>query len=135
LLLVDPNILLNAVNSGSRQHDVAHRWLSNALGGREVVAFPWGVQLAFLRLATNPQAFRKPLSVTEAAAIVTSWMSSKAAVVIEPTTRHLPLLSACWREAVRPATWSRTPTSPRSHSSTTRPSSRSTGTSEWCLPA
>jgi toxin-antitoxin system PIN domain toxin len=92
LLLVDANVLLNAVNSRSRQHDEAHRWLSEALAGREVVAFPWVVQLAFLRLATNSQAFRKPLSVAEAAAIVTSWMSSRSAVVIEPTTRHLPLL-------------------------------------------
>ena len=93
MLLVDSNVLLNAVNSGSRQHDVAHQWLSSALAGREVVAFPWVVQLAFLRLATNPRAFRQPLSVAEAAAIVTSWMSSRAAVVIEPTNRHLPLLS------------------------------------------
>ena len=55
--------------------------------------FPGSSSWLFLRLATNPQAFRKPLSVAEAAATVTSWTSSKSAVVIEPTTRHLPLLN------------------------------------------
>lgn len=90
--LVDANVLLHAVNKGAREHAAARNWLHAALGGTEPVAFAWTVTLAFLRLSTHAAVFPRPLTPRQAADVVEHWFGSPAAVAIEPTRRHLPLL-------------------------------------------
>ncbi len=92
MLLLDANVLLHAVNERAREHDVARTWLGAALGGAEAVAFAWTVVLAFLRVSTHPAVFPRPLTATEASQTAETWLSAPAAVAIEPTRRHLPLL-------------------------------------------
>jgi len=92
VFLVDANVLLHAVNRAAPQHEAAHRWLQAALAGPEPVAFAWVVTLAFLRLATHPAVFERPLDTAAAADIVEAWMTSPHAVAVDPTSRHLPLL-------------------------------------------
>lgn len=92
MVIVDANVLLHAVNAGSRAHRTAHDWLQGALNGREAVAFAWTVSLAFLRLSTHPAVFRRPLDPRQAGEVLERWLDSPAAVTIEPTRRHLPLL-------------------------------------------
>jgi uncharacterized protein len=91
--IVDANVLLSAVNTGQRQHESANRWLLAALSGAEPVGLPWISLLAFVRVATNPRAFTRPLSVTDALEAVERWLSSPAAVVVEPSHRHFHMLS------------------------------------------
>lgn len=90
--LVDANVLLHAVNDSSREHVFARDWLNEALDGGEAVAFAWTVTLAFLRLSTHPAVFPRPLSARQATDVVEGWLDSPAAVTVEPTRRHLPLL-------------------------------------------
>lgn len=90
--LVDANVLLHAVNESSREHVAAQNWMRSALYGSEPVAFAWTVTLAFLRLSTHAAVFPRPLAARQAADVVERWMSSPAALPIEPTRRHLPLL-------------------------------------------
>jgi len=90
--VVDANILLYAVNPAAPLHERARTWLDDAIGGGETVGFAWAVVLAFLRLATNPAVFPRPLSVDEAAGIVELWLAQAGAVVVEPTVRHLNLV-------------------------------------------
>jgi len=89
LKLVDANVLLYAVNRDAPQHAAARDWLDEALSGGARVAFCWVVLLAFLRLSTNRQIFDEPLSASEAIAQAEDWLAQPAAVVIEPTARHL----------------------------------------------
>lgn len=90
--LVDANVLLYAINQDSRDHEPAHRWLTAALSGTEAVAFAWVCLLAFVRISTSARAFERPLSIGDATDVVESWLAQPAAVVVEPTPRHLGLL-------------------------------------------
>lgn len=92
MLLVDANVLVHAVNERSREHAAARDWLRAALEGEEPVGFAWTVLLAVLRLCTHPSVFSRPLSPSQASAVVERWLAAPAAVVLEPTGRHLPLL-------------------------------------------
>lgn len=90
--LVDANVLLYAVNEDAPHHDTARGWLDRALSGSEAVAFAWVVLLAFLRLSTRADLFRRPLTFEEAAAVVAGWIAAGPAIVVHPTERHLALL-------------------------------------------
>jgi toxin-antitoxin system PIN domain toxin len=92
VLLVDANVLLHAANARAREHDPARRWLSEAMRRSEPVAFTWTVLLAFLRLATHPSVFPRPLSVEQATAVLEPLISARTAVVLEPSRRHLALM-------------------------------------------
>jgi toxin-antitoxin system PIN domain toxin len=96
--LVDANVLLYAVNRASPQHRQARGWLDAALNGQEAVAFAWVVLLAFLRLATHRAVFPQPLNIEVAVGIVTDWLNRPAVVVIDPTARHVEVLSSLLTE-------------------------------------
>ncbi|MXZ52678.1 MAG: type II toxin-antitoxin system VapC family toxin [Acidimicrobiaceae bacterium] len=87
--LVDANVLLYAVNRDAPHHASARDWLDEALSGGARVAFCWVVLLAFLRLSTNERIFDQPLSASDAIAQAEDWLAQPAAVVVEPTARHL----------------------------------------------
>lgn len=97
--LVDANVLLYAVNEASPHHEGARSWLDGALGSREPVGFAWTVLLAFVRLATHPVVFARPLSSEDAMAIVRTWLAQPSAVVVEPTSRHADVLAGLLAEA------------------------------------
>jgi hypothetical protein len=90
--LVDANILLYAYDASASQHRAAARWLSEALSGAEPVGFAWTNLLAFIRIATNPRAVAKPLTLEDACAIVSSWLAQPCAVVLSPGERHWSIL-------------------------------------------
>jgi uncharacterized protein len=80
------------VNEDAPLHEPARSWLDEALSGREAVGFAWTVLLTFLRLATRPDLFPRPLSPEEAFGVMESWLASPAPVAVEPTPRHLEIL-------------------------------------------
>lgn len=96
--LLDANLLVYAVDETSARFERAHRWVEAALGGRETVALPWSVLLAFLRLTTKPQVMSEPLSSSEALDIVDGWLARPNTVVVHPTDRHAAIL----RELLQP---------------------------------
>jgi toxin-antitoxin system PIN domain toxin len=91
--LVDANVLIYAVNESSELHERARTWLDAKLNSDEQVGFAWVALLAFLRLATHPAVFPRPLSITHATQIVRDWLAQPTAVVLDPTTRHVDILS------------------------------------------
>ncbi len=99
MVIVDANVLLYAVNSAAIQHAVSRDWLDDVLGGREPVGFAWTALLAFLRLATHPAIFPRPMTPETATGIVRAWLVQPAAVVIEPTPRHADVLAGLLVEA------------------------------------
>ncbi len=96
--LLDANLLIYAVDEDSARFAQAHPWVEGALGGRETVALPWAVLLAFLRLTTKPQVMTSPLTAGEALNLIDGWLARPNTVVVHPTERH----SAVLRELLAP---------------------------------
>lgn len=86
--LVDLNLLLYAIDEASPVHTDARDWLEEILSGTEEVGFAWVVLLGFVRLATNPAVFERPLEVAEALDIVDGWLAQPVAIVVDPSDRH-----------------------------------------------
>lgn len=97
--LVDANVLLYAVNESDPKHEEARTWLDDALNGQEPVGFAWTVLLAFLRLSTKIGLFPAPLSAEGALSRVSEWLEQPPSVVIDPTLRHLGVLSGLLESA------------------------------------
>ena len=91
--LVDANVLLYAVDEDSRDHDVSRAWLEAALSGGSPVLLPWVSLLAFMRIASNPRIYDRPLDWSDAVGHVESWLASPHAWVAEPDGRHLERMS------------------------------------------
>jgi len=98
VFIVDANVLLYAVNVASPHHQRARRWLDDALSGREPVGFAWTVVLAFLRLASHPAVFPRPLTAEQAVAVVADWLAQSSAMTVDPTSRHLGVLAGLLAE-------------------------------------
>jgi len=92
MIVVDANLLIYAVNRDAQRHEEAKAWLEQAISGRETVALPWNVLLAFLRLTTRPGLFRKPLPVSSALDLVGSWLERDAVTLLHPGPRHYQVL-------------------------------------------
>lgn len=90
----DANVLLYAVNSDAANHAVSRAWLDRCLSGRRTVGFTWSVMLAFLRIATHPGIFPRPLDVSVATEQLRSWLRGATAVVVEPGAGHLDVLAS-----------------------------------------
>lgn len=91
--LVDANVLLYAVNEADPKHRASRHWLDTALDGGESVGFAWVPMLAFLRLVTKVGLFPSPLTVADAVDRLRRWIDQPAAIVVEPTARHLDLVA------------------------------------------
>lgn len=90
--LLDVNLLVYAVDESSARFGQAHPWVEATIGGRETVALPWAVLLAFVRLTTKPQIMQAPLSADEALDYVDGWLARPNTVVVHPTDRHAAVL-------------------------------------------
>lgn len=90
--IVDLNILLYAVNSDSPQHSVALGWWENAINGEETIGLAWVVLLGFLRLATNPRVFPRPLAPDAAAARIDTWLALDNVRVVHEKDNHWEIL-------------------------------------------
>ena len=92
MILVDANLLLYAYNSTAPEHVSAREWLEDVFARPEPVLLPWQSIHAFLRIATNPRAWKNPLTSEEARAIVDEWLSLPNVVTPSPGERHWEIL-------------------------------------------
>lgn len=90
-MLLDANLLLYAVNRQVTQHEAAAAWLTDQLNGSRRVGLPWQSLTAFLRIATHPRAFERPLDAATAWERVDDWLASPVAWVPEPGPRFAEL--------------------------------------------
>lgn len=98
-MIVDANVLLYAVNAESLHHEPSRSWLDRSLAGAEAVGLAWVALLAFVRIGTNAEILPTPMTVDEATDQVERWLGAPAAVVVEPTARHVGLLRGLLRGA------------------------------------
>jgi toxin-antitoxin system PIN domain toxin len=92
MILIDANILLYAYNAKAEQHERSRAWLEAVLSGPDLVRFTWLTLWAFLRIATSPRVFDRPLSAAEAQVAVSSWLTQPVADIVEPGERHWEIL-------------------------------------------
>jgi len=92
MILPDANLLLYAYYPRAAHHEASRSWLEGILSGPEMVRFSWQTLWAFLRISTNTKVFEQPLSISEAANAVSSWLERDNAGVIEPGERHWEIL-------------------------------------------
>lgn len=91
--LLDASLLLHAYDPDFQRHQQSRSWLETTFSDPEKVGLAWVAILAFLRISTNPRAFRRPFSVEEATRIVSEWLDRPNAVLLEPGQRHWTILS------------------------------------------
>ncbi|OGA22121.1 MAG: hypothetical protein A3I02_05645 [Betaproteobacteria bacterium RIFCSPLOWO2_02_FULL_67_26] len=95
--IVDLNVLLYAVNSDAAQHEVARTWWEMAVNDEETVGLAWVVLLGFLRLATNPRVFPRPLAPDVAAAKLGTWLALDNVRVVREKDDHWETLKPLLR--------------------------------------
>lgn len=98
MILIDANLLLYAYDPNAAEHEASRLWLEATLSGSPLVRFSWLTVWAFLRIATNPRVFERPLSTEEAEHHVSSWLAQPSAGVLEPGERHWEILQQLTRE-------------------------------------
>jgi toxin-antitoxin system PIN domain toxin len=91
-MLLDANLLLYSVNQRADLHRAAVSWLTEQLNGQRRVGIPWQTLSAFLRIATHPRAFERPLDAATAWARVADWLAAPATWIPVPGPRHAELL-------------------------------------------
>lgn len=98
MILVDANLLLYAYHPKAEQHEKSRGWLEAVLSGTDVVGFAWLTLWAFVRISTNPRVFENPLSASEAADAVSSWLDQPVSTILQPGGRHWDILRAVARD-------------------------------------
>jgi uncharacterized protein len=87
---IDVNVLLYASDAGSPLHERARSFLDSCLQGNEIVCLGWVTVMSYLRIATHPAIFERPLTPGEAASNVETLLD-------QPHTRFLSENERFWQ--------------------------------------
>ena len=79
---IDVNILLYASDERSALHARASEFLESCVRGREVFCLAWVTLMSYVRMATHPAIFERPLAHADAARNVESLLAARACRVI-----------------------------------------------------
>ena len=93
MILVDANLLLYAELDFDPRHAAARDWWDAQLSGTAPVCVCWPVISAFVRIATQPRAFKHPLLIAETVERATAWLRQTPVRVIAPTDEHWDVFS------------------------------------------
>ena len=91
MIVVDVNLLLYASFATFAQHEAARGWFERALNGDEQLLLPGVSVFGFVRIATNPRVFEKPLRVGDALDVVESWLAQPHVHFLVPGPRHVEI--------------------------------------------
>lgn len=98
MVVVDVNLLLYATFATFAQHKAARTWFEKALNGADQLLLPGVSVFGFVRIATNPRVFEKPLRVQEALAAVEEWLAQPHVHFLVPGPRHIEITFRLLRE-------------------------------------
>jgi uncharacterized protein len=91
-MLLDANVLLYSVDRSSRHYVPCADWVRNAFVGPRRIGLPWQTLGAFLRIATHPRVFSRPLSSGEAWSHVVNWLTAPNCWIPEASERTARIL-------------------------------------------
>ena len=92
MILLDVNLLLYAHVEASAEHARTKAWIERQFASGMRVGLPWHSLLGFVRLASNPRMFVRPVPVVEGWRLVRLWLDAPNAWIPEPTERHADLV-------------------------------------------
>jgi len=99
VILIDTNLWLYACLQESPHHSSARAWLEATFNNQELIALPWNVVLAVLRISTQPRMMREPLSPSQAMDLVEGWLQHLLVTVVHPGPDHWSILRQLLEEA------------------------------------
>lgn len=91
MIIPDVNMLLYAHVSGFTEHAKARRWWEGLLNGDKEVAIAAPALFGFVRLATSPRVFDRPLAIGDALERVEAWFSRPHVRFALPGPQHLEI--------------------------------------------
>ena len=94
-ILVDTNMLLHAVNETSPHHAAARAALADCQAPGRSLLLTWSIVYEYLRVATHPRVFPKPLTYRQAWAFVAALLSRPACAILVETPLHQGTLEEC----------------------------------------
>jgi len=96
--LLDVNVLLYAARRDAPEHQKYATWLEDLLKGSETYAISELVLSSFVRIATNPKAFKKPSTLDEAIGFADQVREQPQCVLVQPGLRHWDLFRNLCRQ-------------------------------------
>ena len=98
MFVVDTNILLYAVDRDSPEHAVCRAYLQKWRRRPDPWHLTWGIIYEFLRVATHPNVFRKPLSLDQAWSFIEAILAAPGVSVLEATENHARIAAEVFEE-------------------------------------
>jgi toxin-antitoxin system PIN domain toxin len=98
VIVPDVNLLLYAHLRSFAMHTRARRWWEELLNGDKEVGVPAPAVFGFVRLATSPVVFDRPLAVVDALTRVEEWFALPHVHFALPGPRHLEIAFGLLRE-------------------------------------
>ena len=95
---IDVNILLYASDDTSPLHEKAAGFLSQCAHGREVFCLAWLTAMSYLRMATHPSIFERPLTPAQALGNIGALLSLPHCRAIGEEASHLQVYQEITRE-------------------------------------
>lgn len=99
MILPDVNVLLYAHRIDAPDHAAYAAWLTRLVTSPEPFALSELVLAGFLRVATNPRAFRDPSTLDQALGFVEQLVQRPQCRLLRPGPRHFELFVALCRQA------------------------------------
>jgi toxin-antitoxin system PIN domain toxin len=93
LIAVDTNLLVYAHRSDSPWHDRAAVRLRELAEGPSAWAIPWPCLHEFLAIATHPQIYQPPSTISEAVGQMKAWLASPSVVLLSELGSHAAVLA------------------------------------------
>jgi toxin-antitoxin system PIN domain toxin len=98
MFVVDTNILLYAADRHAPEHRICHDFLSRCREGTTPWRLTWGIVYEFLRVATHPRVFHKPMTTEAAWAFIHSLLVSPGLSMLLETERHMHIAREVFAE-------------------------------------
>jgi toxin-antitoxin system PIN domain toxin len=89
MIIPDVNLLLYAHDSSSPFHAKASVWWQSCLSNVDPIGIPQVIVFAFLRVGTSPRVFQNPMTVSEAASHIRSWLKQPQVQVLQTGPKHV----------------------------------------------
>jgi uncharacterized protein len=98
VIIPDVNLLLYANIATFPEHAMARRWWEDLMNGDREVGLGGPALFGFIRLATSPQVFDRPLGVVGALTRVEEWLSRPHVRFALPGPRHVEIAFGLLRD-------------------------------------
>jgi hypothetical protein len=99
LILVDVNVLLYAHREELADHQAYRDWLTTTVNGDSAYGMSDLVLSSFIRILTNPKAFRPPTPIDQALEAADALRDQPNCVLVSPGPRHWDIFTRLCQDA------------------------------------